>query len=96
VKRVIIIPIVDVYRFGGFEEVCRDQSLAALIGDTTGDRSRERYVSEDTFLEAVARGEADRYTFQSAEEAIAFAREKLKILSRLGKRIENGLNRATP
>lgn len=91
-KRVIIIPIVDVYRFRGFEEVYRDQSLAALVGDTTDERSRERYASEDAFLEAVARGEADRYTFQSIEEATTFARAKLEILNRLAKRIENGLN----
>lgn len=94
-KRVIIIPIVDVYRFCGFEEVCRDQSLAVLVGDTTSERSRERYASEDSFLEAVARGKADRYTFQSIEEATTFAREKLGILNRLGKRMENCLNRTT-
>jgi len=93
VKRVIIVPILDVHRFRGFEEVCRDQSLAALVGDTTSERSRERYSSQDLFLEAVARGNADRYTFQSREEAAAFAKEKLEILNQLGKAIEEGVER---
>ena len=91
-KRVIIVPILDVHRFCGFEEVYRDQSLAALLGDTTIQRSRERYASEDLFLEAVARGDADRYTLRSAEEAAAFAKEKLETLNRLGMAIEEGLN----
>ena len=85
-KRVIIVPIPDVHRFRGFKEVCRDQSLAALVGDTTSERSRKQYSSEDLFLEAVARGDADRYTFRNAEEAAAFAKEKLETLNRLGKR----------
>ena len=92
-KRVIIVPILDVHRFRGFEEVCRNQSLAALVGDTTSERSRERYASEDVFLEAVARGDADRYTFRNAEEAAAFAKKKLEILNRLGKAIEEGVER---
>ena len=91
-KRVIIVPIPDVHRFRGFEEVYRDQSLAALVGDTTSERSRERYSSQDLFLEAVARGDADRYTFQSLEEAVTFAKEKLETLNRLGMAIEEGLN----
>ena len=91
-KRVIIVPIPDVHRFRGFEEVYRDQSLAALVGDTTSERSRERYSSQDLFLEAAARGDADRYTFQSLEEAAAFAKEKIEILNRLGMAIEEGLN----
>jgi hypothetical protein len=95
VKRVIIVPILDVHRFRGFEEVYRDQSLAALVGDTTSERSRERYPSLDLFLEAVARGEADRYTFQTVEEAAAFAKEKLETLNRFGKAIEEGLNKTT-
>ena len=94
-KRVIIVPILDVHRFRGFEEVCRDQSLAALIGDTTSERSRGRYSCEEMFLEAVARGDADRYAFQSLEEAAVFAKDKLEILNRLGKAIEDGLNRTT-
>lgn len=94
-KRVIIAPILDVHRFRGFEEVCRAQSLAALVGDTTSERSRERFSSEEMFLEAVARGDADRYTFESVEEAAAFAKDKLEILNRLGKAIEDGLNRTT-
>ena len=53
-NRVIVVPILDVHRFRGFEEVCRDQSLAALVGDTTSERSRERYSCEEMFLEAVA------------------------------------------
>ena len=89
-KRVIIVPILDVHRFRGFEEVCRDQSLAALVGDTTSERSRERYSSQDLFLQAVARGDADRYTFQSLEEAATFAKEKLERLNQLGKAIAEG------
>jgi hypothetical protein len=95
VKRVIIVPILDVHRFCGLEEVCRDQSLAALVGDTTSERSRERFPCEDMFLEAVARGDADRYTFQTIEEAAAFAKDKLEILNRSGKAIEDSLTRTT-
>ena len=94
-KRVIIVPILDVHRFRGFEEVYRDQSLAALVGDTTSERSRERYSCEEMFLEAVARGDADRYTFASVEEAAAFARDELEILNRSGKAIEDSLTRTT-
>ena len=92
-KRVIIVPILDVHRFRGFEEVYRDQSLAALVGDTTSERSRQRYASEDLFLEAVARGDADRHSFQSLEEAAAFAKKKLELLNRLGKAIEEDVER---
>jgi hypothetical protein len=95
VKRVIIVPILDVHRFQGLEEVYRDQNLAALVGESTHERSRQGYASEDLFLEAVARGAADRYTFRSAEEAAAFATEKLGELNRLGKAIEEGLDRTT-
>ena len=94
-KRVIIVPILDVHRFCGLEEVCRDQSLAALVGDTTSERSRERFPCEEMFLEAVARGDADRYTFQTVEEAAAFANDKLEILNRSGKAIEDNLTRTT-
>ena len=94
-KRVIIVPILDVDRFRGFEEVYRDQSLAALVGDTTSERSRERFSCEEMFLEAVARGDADRYTFESVEEAAAFAKDKLEILNRSGKAIEDSLTRTT-
>ena len=47
------------------------------------------------FLEAVARGDADRYTFESVEEAAAFAKDKLEILNRSGKAIEESLTRTT-
>ena len=94
-KRLIIVPILDVHRICGFEEMCRNQSLVALVGDTTSERSRERYSSEEMFLEAVARGEADRYTFESVEEAAAFAKNKLEILNRSGKAIEDSLTRTT-
>ena len=94
-KRVIIVPILDVHRFPGLEEVCRDQSLAALVGDTTSERSRERFPSEEMFLEAVARGDADRYTFESVEAAAAFAKDKLEILNRSGMAIEDSLARTT-
>jgi hypothetical protein len=47
------------------------------------------------FLEAVARGDADRYTFESVEEAAAFAKDKLEILNRSGKAIEDSLTRTT-
>jgi hypothetical protein len=95
VKRIIVVPILDAHRFPGFEEVCRDQSLAALVGDTTSERSRERFPCEEMFLEAVARGDADRYTFQTVEEAAAFAKDKLEILNRSGKAIEDSLTRTT-
>jgi hypothetical protein len=93
-KHLIIVPIVDAHLFQGLEEVYRDHSLIALVGESAHERSRHGYASEELFLEAVARGDADGYTFQSLEEAAAFAKEKLERLNRLGKAIEEGLNSA--
>ncbi|HTZ89195.1 MAG TPA: hypothetical protein VMA71_02580 [Alloacidobacterium sp.] len=89
-KQLIIVPIVDVHLFRGLEEVCRDHDLVALVGESEYERSRHGYASEELFLEAVARGDADRYTFQSLEEAATFAKEKLERLNQLGKAIEEG------
>lgn len=89
-KQLIIVPIVDAHLFRGLKEVCRDHDLVALVGESVYERSRHGYVSEELFLEAVARGDADRYTFQSVEEAATFAKEKLERLNQLGKAIEEG------
>ena len=77
-KRVIIVPILDVHRFCGFEEGCRDQRLAALIGDSTSDRSRERSSSEEMFLETVARGDPDDTRLKASKRLRRLRRIRLK------------------
>ena len=59
-KRVIIVPAADVGHFHRLEVIYREESLAALAGDTTRGRSRAAYDSEEAFLQAVAQGIADR------------------------------------
>ena len=95
-KRLVIVPVADIQYFQGFQEVCRDHSLAGLVGDTQSGRSREQFSSQEMFLEAVARGDADLYSFQSIEEATAFASKKLESLNRLGTAIENRVKKWAP
>lgn len=95
-KRVIVVPLSDVARFPDLEVIARHGSLAALVGDTARGRSRAAYDSEESFLDAVSRGFADRHTFHTLDEAAIFAQAELDYLAREAKRIEDALNqRAT-
>lgn len=91
VKRLIFVPILDAHQFQGLIEVYRTHSLVALVGESSYQRSRHGYGSEELFLKAVARGTADRYTFHSLQEATVFAKEKLETWNRLGRAIERKL-----
>jgi hypothetical protein len=96
VKRVIVVPFSDAGRFPDLEVIARDRSLVALVGDTAPGRAREAYDSEDSFLEAAALGIADRYTFDTFDEAAIFARTKLDELAHAAQLIEDSINaRAT-
>ena len=91
-KRVIVVPLSDVARFPDLEVIARHGSLAALVGDTAPGRSREAYDSEESFLDAVSRGFADRHTFNTLDEAAIFAQAKLDHLAREAKCIEDALS----
>jgi hypothetical protein len=91
-KHLIIVPIGDAHLFKGLKEVSRDCSLVAFVGESIPERSRHGFASEELFLEAVARGDADRYSFNTVEEAAAFARKKLEMLNRIGRAIEDRTN----
>jgi len=96
VKRVIVVPLSGIARFPDLEVIARHGSLAALVGDTAPGRSRDAYDSEESFLNAVSRGFADRHTFNALDEAAIFAQAKLDNLARQAKHIEDALNqRAT-
>ena len=87
----IIVPLSDVAHFPDFEVIARDRNLAALVGDTTPLRSRDAYDSEDSFLDAISLGFADRYTFDNLAEATTFAEAKLKDLARAAEPIEDSM-----
>lgn len=90
-RRVIIMPISDAASFTGLEVIAQSRNLAALVGWTTPGRSRDAYESNEEFLEAVAHGSADRYSFGTLDEAAVFAESKLDELARKGKEIEDEL-----
>jgi hypothetical protein len=101
VKRVVVLPLTEAARLPDFEVIARDRNLAAFVGDTIPDRTRKAYDSDESFLHAVAQGYADRYTFNTLEEAATFAKRKLEDLARAAQLIEdalqsNGMSRQQP
>jgi hypothetical protein len=90
-KRVVILPLSEALQFPDLQVIARVRNLAAFVGDTTVGRSREAYDSDETFFEAVARGYADRYTFNTLDEAATFAKRKLEDLARAARKIEDAL-----
>jgi hypothetical protein len=90
-KRVVVLPLSEAAQFPDLEVIAMDRSLAAFVGNTTHGRTREAYDSEDSFLEAVAQGFADRYTFSTLDEAATFAQRKLDELARAAQKIEHAL-----
>jgi hypothetical protein len=78
-------------RFADLELIARDRSLGAFLGNTAPARTRDAYDSDESFLQAVALGYADRYTFNTADEAVIFGKQKLEDLARLAREIEEGL-----
>ena len=95
-KRVVVLPLSEAARFPDLEVIARDRNLAAFVGNTAPGRTREAYDSDESFLEAVARGYADLYTFHTLDEAAAFAKRKLDDLARAAQKIEDALGaRAT-
>jgi len=95
-KRVVVLPLLEAARFHDLEIIARGRHLAAFVGNTDLGRARAAYDSEEVFLEAVARGFADRFTFNTLEEAATFAKQKLEDLARAAQKIEDPIGtRAT-
>jgi hypothetical protein len=67
-------------------------SIAALVGDTFGARTRSAFDSDDSFFYSVAGGQADLYTFNTSEEADRFAKGKIEALTAIERSID--INRA--
>jgi hypothetical protein len=87
-KRVMVLPLSEAAQFPDLEVIARDRNLAAFVGNTAPGRTREAYDSDESFLEAVAQGFADRYTFNTLDEAATFAQRKLDDLARAARKIE--------
>jgi hypothetical protein len=97
VKRVVIVPASDIEHFPDLEVIARDGALVALVGNTAAGRTRDAYESEESFLNAVAQGFADRHTFNSLSDAAAFAVAKLDNLAQIARGIEAAMQqRSTP
>jgi len=90
-KRVVVLPLSEAAHFPDLEVIARDRNLAAFVGNTAPGRTREAYDSDESFLDAVARGVADRYTFHTLDEAATFAKRKLEDLARAAQKIEAAL-----
>src|SRR6202000_2606233 len=90
-KRVVVLPLSEAARFPDLEVIALDRNLAAFVGSTAPGRTREAYDTDESFLEAVAHGYADRYTFDTVDEAAAFAKRKLEDLARTAQNIEDAL-----
>src|SRR5277367_4880941 len=95
-KRVVVLPLSEAARFPDLEVIALDRNLAAFVGNTAPGRTREAYNSDESFLEAVAQGFADRYTFNTLDEAATFAKRKLDDLTPAAQKIEGAIGtRAT-
>jgi hypothetical protein len=94
-KRVVVLPLSEAAQFRDLEVIARDRNLAAFVGNTAPGRAREAYDSDESFLEAVAQGLADRFTFNTLDEAATFARRKLDDLARAAQKIEGALGTRT-
>lgn len=79
--RVIIVPASDLSRFPGMGVLARGETIVALGGSTFKERTRSAFDDEDAFLEAVAHGNADLYTFSTIGDATVFASKKVKALA---------------
>jgi len=90
-KRVVVLPLSEAAQFPDLEVIARDRNLAAFVGNTAPGRTRKAYDSDESFLEAVALGFADLYTFNTLDEAATFAKRKLEDLARTTQEIEDAL-----
>ena len=91
-KRVIIVPVSETRQFPGMEILARGGSIAALVGDTFAERTRNAFDSADSFFYSVASGQADLYTFNTLAEAARFAKGKIEALTIIERSID--INRA--
>ena len=91
-KRVIIVPVSETRQFPGMKILARRGSIAALVGDTFEERTRNAFDSDDSFFYSVASGQADLYTFNTLAEAARFAKGKIQALTAIERSID--INRA--
>jgi hypothetical protein len=90
-KRVIIVPVTETRQFPGMKILSRGGSIAALVGDTFEERTRNAFDSDDSFFYSVASGQADLYTFNTLAEAARFAKGKIDALMALERCINTKL-----
>ena len=91
-KRVIIVPVTETRQFPGMKILSRGGWIAALVGDTFEERTRNAFDSDDSFFYSVASGQADLYTFNTLAEAARFAKGKIQALTAIERSID--INRA--
>jgi hypothetical protein len=94
-KRVIIVPVTETRQFPGMKILARGGSIAALVGDTFEERTRNAFESEDSFFYSVAAGRADLYTFNTLEEAARFAKGKIDTLTAIERSLDTNRADAT-
>lgn len=92
-KKVIIVPVLEIDRFPGMSVIARGETIAALMGESVHERSRSAFASEDEFYDAVAAGRADFNTFENVEAAREFAEGKITFLTEKARRIEEAVTR---
>ncbi len=92
-KRVTIIPMTEISRFSGWTVIVRGGLIAALMSESYESRTRAAFDSEDEFETAIASGKADRLTFNTEEDAIAYAVAKVDSLNAEARRVEEAISR---
>jgi hypothetical protein len=70
-------------------------SIAAPVGDTFVERTRNAFDSDGSFFYAVASGLADLYTFNTLEEVARFAKGKIAALMAIEHSINTNRAHAT-
>lgn len=86
---VVIAPAADAGKVPNMDlgVLARGESIVALGGSTIEERTRSAFADDDSFLNAVAHGNADKFTFPTLEEATAFAMKKIEKLTALEREI---------
>lgn len=70
------------------------ESNVALGGSTSKERSHSAFADVDSFMDAAARGDADKYSFSTLQEATVFAATIIEDLNNRGHEILNRLRGA--
>ncbi len=95
-NRVILVPTTEAHHFPEMTVIATAGSLSALLGESSKERSRGAYESEEKFFDAVCSGRADLNTFETDEEAEAFAIGKIEFLTEKARQIEQAAHQTSP